>query len=193
MPRTRERALPSSLEPKETLLDKKQLRRVVRRIAGEIVEHNGGTAHLMLVGIRTRGVPFAERLAREIEAMEGARVPVGILDITLYRDDLSTIAPQPVVKASRFTAPIDDRVLVLCDDVLYTGRTIRAALDALIDYGRPRAVRLAVVVDRGHRELPIQADYVGKTVVTGGDEHVEVRFEETDGADDVRLLARGED
>jgi pyrimidine operon attenuation protein/uracil phosphoribosyltransferase len=183
--------LPSSLQPKQSILDKKQLRRVIRRIAGEIVEQSGGTADLMLVGIRTRGVPFAERLAREIETMEGAKVPVGVLDITLYRDDLSTIAPQPIVKASRFPAPIDDRVLVLCDDVLFTGRTIRAALDALIDYGRPRVVRLAVVVDRGHRELPIQADYVGKTVPTGEDEHVEVRFEETDEADDVRVLTGG--
>lgn len=183
--------MPSSLRPKQTILDKKQLRRVIRRIAGEIVEHAGGTSGLMLVGIRTRGVPFAERLAREIEAMEGSKVPVGVLDITLYRDDLSTIAPQPVVKESRFPAPIDDRVLVLCDDVLYTGRTIRAALDALIDYGRPRAVRLAVVVDRGHRELPIQADYPGKEVQTGEDEHVEVRFDEVDGADDVRILALG--
>lgn len=182
--------MPSSLQHKQTLLDKKQIRRVIRRIAGEIVERNGGTATLMLVGIRTRGVPFAERLAREIEAMEGASVPVGVLDITLYRDDLSTIAPQPVVKATRLGTPIDDRVLVLCDDVLYTGRTIRAALDALIDYGRPRAVRLAVVVDRGNRELPIQADYVGEEVRTGEHEHVEVRFEEVDGTDDVRLLVR---
>lgn len=166
---------------------------MIRRIAGEIVEQSGGTSRLMLVGIRTRGVPFAERLAGEIEAMEGAKVPVGVLDITLYRDDLSTIAPQPVVKASRFPAPIDDRVVVLCDDVLYTGRTIRAALDALIDYGRPSAVRLAVVVDRGHRELPIQADYSGKEIQTGADEVVEVRFEEVDGTDDVRVLVREEE
>ncbi len=192
MPRIRERALAPSLKPKKTLLDKKQLRRVVRRMAGEIVEANGGTADLMLVGVRTRGVPFAERLVEEIQAMEGGEVPLGILDITLYRDDLSTIAPQPVVRQTRFPLPIDDRVIVLCDDVLYTGRTVRAALDALVDYGRPRVVRLAVLIDRGHRELPIQADYVGALVPTSADEHVEVRFAETDEADDVRLLERVE-
>ena len=182
----------SSLQPKKTLLEESQVRRVVRRIAGEIVEQHGGTAGLQLVGIRTRGVPFAERLAAEIREMEGAEVPLGILDITLYRDDLSAIAPQPVVKQTRLPEPIDDRVIVLCDDVLYTGRTIRAALDALIDYGRPRAVRLAVLVDRGHRELPIQADFVGRALRTAPDEHVEVRFEETDGATDVRILSREE-
>ena len=185
--------MPPTLQPKKTILDKKQLQRVIRRIAGEVLERDGGTADLMLVGIRTRGVPFAERLAAEIEAMEGAQVPVGVLDITLYRDDLSTIAPQPVVRASRFPEPLDGRVVVLADDVLYTGRTIRAALDALVDYGRPRAVRLAVVADRGGRELPIQADFVGLTVPTSSDEHVEVRFAETDGADDVRILERREE
>lgn len=185
-----ETVLPPSLQPKKTILDAKQLRRLYRRIAGEILEKDGGTGDLLLVGIRTRGAPFAERLATEIEAMEGAEVPVGVLDITLYRDDLSTIAPQPVVKASRFPVPLDDRVVVLCDDVLYTGRTIRAALDALIDYGRPRAVRLAVVVDRGLRELPIQADFVGQVIPTSADEHVEVRFRETDDAEDVRILER---
>lgn len=189
MPRIPEPLLPASHHPK-TLLDENQLRRVVRRIAGEIVEHGGGTSDLMLVGIRTRGVPFAERLRREIAAMEEAEVASGTLDITLYRDDLSTIAPQPVVKETSFDVPIDDRVVVLCDDVLYTGRTIRAALDALVDFGRPRAVRLAVVVDRGHRELPIQADFVGKAIETHDDEVVEVRFEEIDGEEDVRLLTR---
>jgi pyrimidine operon attenuation protein / uracil phosphoribosyltransferase len=189
MPRIPEPLLPASQKPKH-LLDEKQLRRVVRRIAGEIVEHGGGTADLMLVGIRTRGVPFAERLAEEIAAMEDSKVARGILDITLYRDDLSTIAPQPVVKETSFQVPIDDRVVVLCDDVLYTGRTVRAALDALVDYGRPRAVRLAVVIDRGHRELPIQADFVGKTVQTDDQEVVEVRFEETDGHDGVHLMRR---
>lgn len=180
----------STFQPKKTILDQTQLRRVVRRIAGEILEKDAGAGRLMLVGIRSRGVPFAERLAAEIAAMEGLEVPVGVLDITLYRDDLSTIAPQPVVRASRFPEPLDDRVVVLCDDVLYTGRTIRAALDALNDYGRPRAVRLAVVVDRGLRELPIQADFAGERVPTSEDEHVEVRFTETDGADDVRILER---
>jgi len=184
--------LPPTLHPKKTILEPKQIRRVVRRIAGEIVEVNGGTSGLMLVGIRTRGVPFAERIATEIEAMEGVAVPVGTLDITLYRDDLSTIAPQPVVGETRFGEPIDDRVIVLCDDVLYTGRTIRAALDALIDYGRPRAVRLAVLVDRGHRELPIQAEFVGKVVPTSAHEHVEVRLEEVDGVTDVRILEEEE-
>ena len=191
MPRIPEPPLPASRQPK-TVLDEKQLRRVVRRIAGEIVEHGGGTSELMLVGIRTRGVPFAERLRKEIAAMEGVEVASGILDITLYRDDLSTIAPQPIVKQTSFDVPIDDRVVVLCDDVLYTGRTIRAALDALVDFGRPRAVRLAVVVDRGHRELPIQADFVGRAIETRDDEVVEVRFQEIDGAEDVRLLLRGQ-
>ncbi len=189
MPRILEPLLPASRQPK-TVLDEKQLRRVVRRIAGELVEHGGGTADLMLVGIRTRGVPFAERLRAEIAAMESVEVASGILDITLYRDDLSTIAPQPIVKQTSFEVPIDDRVVVLCDDVLYTGRTIRAALDALVDFGRPRAVRLAVVVDRGHRELPIQADFVGRAIETRDDEVVEVRFQEIDGAEDVRLLHR---
>lgn len=184
--------LPASLQPKKTILDQKQLRRIVRRVAGEIVEKEGGTAGLLLVGIRTRGMPFAERLAREIAQMEGVEVPLGVLDITLYRDDLSTIAPQPEVRETRLPT-LDDRVVVLCDDVLYTGRTIRAALDHLLDYGRPRAVRLAVLVDRGHRELPIHADFAGKVVPTAADEHVEVRLTEIDGADDVRILTRVEE
>ncbi len=180
-----------ALTPKTTILDADQMARVIRRMAGEIVERNKGVEGLVLVGIRTRGVPLAEALAAEIERMEGHPVPLGALDITLYRDDLSTIGPQPVVKGTHLPRPIDDRVIVLCDDVLYTGRTVRAALDHLVDYGRPRAVQLAVLVERGHRELPIQADVVGKAVPTARHEIVEVLFQETDGEQAVRLMTLG--
>ena len=171
-----------------TILDADQMRRVIRRMAGEVVERNGGVEGLMLVGIRTRGVPLAEGLARLIHEMEGAEIPLGVLDINLYRDDLSTVAQYPVVKASRLPGRLDDKIVVLCDDVLFTGRTIRAALDALVDYGRPRSVRLAVLVDRGLRELPIQPDIVGKGVVTVAGEQVRVRFEAIDGVDGVEVL-----
>ncbi len=180
------------LEPKKILLDGKQMGRVIRRMANELVELHRGAEEIVLVGIRTRGVPLAELLAAELERLEGHPVPMGTLDITLYRDDLSTIAPQPVVRETSFPGSIDGRVLVLCDDVLYTGRTIRAALDALIDFGRPRVVQLAVLIDRGHRELPIQADVVGRTVATSSDEVIEVRFEATDGEDGVELMDRVE-
>lgn len=176
-----------SLSTKAVLLDAKQIQRAIRRMAGELLENSGG-GPLMLVGIRTRGVPLAERLAVAIEELEGVKPSLGVLDITLYRDDLSTIAPQPVVKGSHLPEPIEDRLVVLCDDVLYTGRTVRAALDALLDYGRPRAVQLAVLVDRGRRELPIQADVVGKVVPTSAREVVEVHFDATDEEDVVRLL-----
>jgi pyrimidine operon attenuation protein/uracil phosphoribosyltransferase len=178
------------LTPKTTILDAEQMVRMIRRMAGEISERNRGVSDLMLVGIRTRGVPLAEAIAAEIERMEGHQVPLGALDITLYRDDLSTVAPQPVVKETHLHGPIDGRVLVLCDDVLFTGRTVRAALDHLVDYGRPRSVQLAVLIDRGHRELPIQADFVGKTVPTSQDELIEVCFPETDGTEQVRILER---
>jgi pyrimidine operon attenuation protein/uracil phosphoribosyltransferase len=178
----------SNLHVKKTLLDEHQMRRAVRRMAGELLERNRGVAGLMLVGIRTRGVPLAERLAAEIERMEGTRVPMGVLDITLYRDDLSTIGPQPVVRETVFAAPVENHLLVLCDDVLYTGRTVRAALDALVDYGRPRAVQLAVLVDRGWRELPIQADFVGMSLRTTASEVVKVSFAETDGGEESVLL-----
>ncbi len=173
---------------RRTILDADQMRRVIRRMAGEVVERNGGVDGLMLVGIRTRGVPLAEGLARLIREMEGAEIPLGVLDINLYRDDLSTVAQYPVVKASRLPGRLDDKIVVLCDDVLFTGRTIRAALDALVDYGRPRSVRLAVLVDRGLRELPIQPDIVGKEVVTVAGERVRVRFEAIDGVDGVEVL-----
>lgn len=175
---------------KRTVLDARSMRRIVRRMAGEIVEHEGDLDKLLLIGIRTRGLPLAERLAEAIKVMEGVDVEIGALDITFYRDDLSTIGPQPVVKGSDLPVDIEERTLLLCDDVLYTGRTVRAALDALNDYGRPSIVRLAVLVDRGHRELPIQADVVGKTLSTQRSESVAVLFEETDGEDAVKLLDR---
>ena len=176
------------LKLKKNVLSAQQMSRILRRMAGEILEHNGGVEGLMLVGIRTRGVPLAEALAAEIERSEGQKVPIGVLDITLYRDDLSVIAPQPVVKETRLPGPVEGQTLVLCDDVLYTGRTIRAALDALTDYGRPNAVQLAVLIDRGHRELPIQADFVGRKIASDRDELVEVRFVATDGEDKVMIM-----
>ena len=179
-----------NLQPKATILDADQIVRIVRRMAGEIAEGHRGVEELMLIGIRTRGVPLAEALADEIERLEGRRPPLGTLDITLYRDDLSLVAPKPVVKESHFPEPIQDRVLVLCDDVLYTGRTVRSALDALLDFGRPRAVRLAVLIDRGWRELPIQADVVGRKVPTSASEVIKVSFAATDGDDKVQILGR---
>ncbi|HEX4955340.1 MAG TPA: bifunctional pyr operon transcriptional regulator/uracil phosphoribosyltransferase PyrR [Thermoanaerobaculia bacterium] len=193
MRRTRgKQRMAAGLYVKKTLLDAGQIRRMVRRMAGELVERNEGVEDLLLVGIRTRGVPLAERLAEEVEAMEGRPLPLGVLDITLYRDDLSTIAPQPVVKESHFPVPVEGKTVVLCDDVLYTGRTVRAALDALLDYGRPRAVQLAVLVDRGWRELPIQADLVGLALGTSASEVIKVAFAPTDdGEEAVKLLDRG--
>ena len=179
-----------NLSPKATILDSKQMARIIRRMAGEVIERNGGVADLILIGIHTRGVPLAQKIAAEIRRMEGHDIPLGTLDITLYRDDLSTIAPQPVVKGTHLPVPIEGRVVVLCDDVLFTGRTVRAALNELADYGRPRAVRLAVLIDRGHRELPIQADFVGKKVPTSVGEVIEVAFESTDGDEQVRILER---
>jgi pyrimidine operon attenuation protein/uracil phosphoribosyltransferase len=175
---------------KKRLLDAARMQRAIRRMAIEIVERNRGIDDLLIVGIRSRGVPIGERLAREITEMERQQVPFGILDITLYRDDLTTIAPQPVVKPTKLPEPIDDKIVVLVDDVLYTGRTIRAALDALIDFGRPKAVMLAVLIDRGHRELPIHADVIGKTVPTDANEVIKVKMEETDGEDEVLIMEK---
>ena len=175
---------------KKRLLDAARMNRAIRRMAIEIVERNRGIDDLVIVGIRSRGVPIGERIAKEIEAMEGKAVPFGILDITLYRDDLTTIAPQPVVKPTKLPEPIDDKIVVLVDDVLYTGRTVRSALDALIDYGRPKAVQLAVLIDRGHRELPIHADVVGKTVPTDANEVIKVKLAETDDEDEVLIMER---
>ena len=172
---------------KTVLMDADGVRRVITRIAHEIVERNKGVENIMLVGIRTRGVPLAERVAEEIEKIEKVRPPVGVLDITLYRDDLSTMAYQPVVRPTEMPVDIGGRTIILVDDVLFTGRTIRSALDALIDMGRPRSIQLAVLVDRGHRELPIRADYVGKNVPTAAREIVSVLLSELDGEEKVVL------
>ena len=164
-----------------------EIRRATIRLSHEIVEKQAGTDGLLLIGIQRRGVPIAQRIADSIAENEGVEVPVGALDITFYRDDLSMVAQQPVVKGTALPSGIDGRTVVLVDDVLYTGRTIRAAMDALVDFGRPQAIRLAVLVDRGHRELPIRADHVGKNVPTSREELVRVHVEEIDGEDAVLI------
>jgi pyrimidine operon attenuation protein / uracil phosphoribosyltransferase len=164
-----------------------EIRRATIRLSHEIVEKQAGTDGLLLIGIQRRGVPLARRIAASILEHEGVDIPVGALDITFYRDDLSMVAQQPVVKGTELPAGIDGRTIILVDDVLYTGRTIRAAMDALVDFGRPQAIRLAVLVDRGHRELPIRADHVGKNVPTSREELVKVHLEETDGEDGVEI------
>ena len=169
------------------IMTEDEIRRAVIRISHEIVEKQAGTEGLVLVGIQRRGVPLAQRLAAAIEEHEGARIPVGALDITFYRDDLSMLAQQPVVKGTDLPFDVTGTTTVLVDDVLFTGRTIRAAMDALIEFGRPQAIRLAVLVDRGHRELPIRADHVGKNVPTSREELVRVRIEEVDGEDAVLI------
>ena len=175
---------------KAKILDKEAIARSLTRIAHEIVEKNKGVNNLCLVGIRNRGVYLAQRLAVDIKRIENKDVPVGILDITLYRDDLTLISAQPVVHKTEIDFDIEGKVVVLVDDVLYTGRTIRAALDALVDFGRPKSIQLAVLVDRGHRELPVRADYAGKNIPTSQNETVEVRLEETDGKDEVVIIEK---
>ena len=170
---------------KAQVLDDAALDRALTRISHEILEKNGGAANLAFVGLRTRGVTLAERLADRIAAVDGTKVPVGTLDITLYRDDLGLKEDQPMVRGTDIPFPVKGKTIVLVDDVLFTGRTIRAALDALIDLGRPKMIQLAILIDRGHRELPIRPDYVGKNLPTSRRESVAVRLREHDGEDRV--------
>ncbi len=174
------------------VLDAQGVERALARVTHEILERNKGVDDLVFIGVRSLGVHIAERLAAKAAAIEGVRVPSGIIDITLYRDDLNRAGQQPQVKGTDIEFPIDDRQVVLVDDVLYTGRTVRAALDALMDFGRPRSVQLAVLIDRGHRELPIRADYVGKNLPTASNESVQVRLKERDGTDEVLLVGTEE-
>ena len=169
------------------VMDAERMGRTLTRMAHEIIERNRGVGEVALVGVRTRGVPLARRIAASLREITGQDVPVGALDITLYRDDLMrhAVGPQPIVRSTDIPFTIDTRHIILVDDVLYTGRTIRAALDALIDFGRPRTIQLVVMVDRGHRELPIKADYVGKNVPTSRRETVHVRLQDVDGIDEV--------
>jgi pyrimidine operon attenuation protein / uracil phosphoribosyltransferase len=182
--------LTEELIQKAKILDADRIRRMIDRMAHEIAERQKDLQGLALIGIRTRGVPLASRLAARLGDLVAGTFPVGTLDITLYRDDLSTVAPQPLLKKTEIDFDLNGRTVLLCDDVLYTGRTIRAALDGVIDLGRPRAIRLAVLIDRGHRELPIEANYVGKSVPTSSRETIQVTFQETDGADEVWILEK---
>jgi len=179
------------MKEKAKILDKDAIARIIMRISHEIVEKNKGVKDLCLIGIRNRGVYLAKRLACCIKNIEGADIPTGALDITLYRDDLALASGQPLVRKTEIDFDINAKSLVLVDDVLYTGRTIRAALDALVDFGRPKSIQLAVLVDRGHRELPIRADYAGKNIPTSKDETVAVRLQEADGIDEVVIIEKG--
>ncbi len=170
------------------LMTEKDMERALKRIAHEIIEGNEGTDRLALIGIKRRGVPLARRISDYIGSFENADIPVGLLDITLYRDDLSQINPQPTLNATEISFSVDEMHIVMVDDVIYTGRTARAGMDAIMDIGRPATIRLAVLIDRGHRELPIRADYVGKNVPTAKAERISVRINEIDGENNVALI-----
>ncbi|HKV03467.1 MAG TPA: bifunctional pyr operon transcriptional regulator/uracil phosphoribosyltransferase PyrR [Candidatus Acidoferrales bacterium] len=175
---------------KRQLMSAAEIERTLQRLAHEIVEKSGGARDLAFVGVRRRGVPLSQRLAKLIQGFAHVDVPVGTLDITLYRDDLSTVGPHPIVQSTNIEFPVDDRDLVVVDDVLYTGRTIRAAMNGLFDLGRPRRIRLCVLIDRGHRELPVEATFVGKAIQTSDSEIVEVRLRELDDEERVMLIDR---
>lgn len=170
------------------ILVKAEINRILYRLAHQVLEKNSGSGEIILIGIQTRGVYLAKRIQKIIKELEGKEPPLGILDITFYRDDLTTIGPKPVVKETIINVDLNNKVVIFIDDVFFTGRTVRAALDEIIDFGRPRRIELLVLIDRGYRELPIRADFVGKNIPTSRLESVEVRLEETDGCDEVVVL-----
>lgn len=175
------------MREKAQLMDEKAISRAITRVSHEIIEKNKGIEDVVLVGIKTRGVPIANRISKKIEQIEGSQINTGEVDITLYRDDLKKVDVDPVINGSNINFSIDDKIVVLVDDVLYTGRTVRSALDAIMDIGRPKSIQLAVLVDRGHRELPIRADYVGKNVPTSKNEIISVKLDEVDQEDSVTI------
>lgn len=176
------------MHPKATIMDAKAMDRAIARISHQIIEKNKGIEDLCLIGIQRRGVTLANRIAKYIEMFEGERVPVGVLDITFYRDDLSMLAEHPIINGTSIDFDVYGKTLVIADDVLYTGRTARAAIEAIMDLGRPQRIQLAVLIDRGHRELPIRADYVGKNLPTSQDEAIAVRVDEFDGINEVLIM-----
>lgn len=182
--------MPTRTREKTQLMTAEEIERTVQRLAHEIVEKTAGAGSVALIGIRRRGVPLAQRIAKRIEASNGVKVPIGILDITLYRDDLSLVAEHPIVQSTDVNFSLDDRILILVDDVLFTGRTVRAALNGLFDLGRPQRIQLCVLIDRGHRELPIEATYVGRHVPTTDLEIIEVRLNEIDKEERVMVIER---
>ncbi|MBF8982209.1 bifunctional pyr operon transcriptional regulator/uracil phosphoribosyltransferase PyrR [Lutibacter sp. B2] len=175
------------MDYKAQIMDEKAIQRAITRIAHEIIENNKGIDEIVIVGIKTRGVPFAKRIVDKIESIEKEKVDVGNIDITLYRDDLTEVDKNPILNKTSVECNINNKIVILADDVLYTGRTVRAAMDAIMDLGRPKAIQLAILIDRGHRELPIRADYVGKNVPTSKQEVVHVQFDEIDGKNDVTI------
>ena len=175
---------------KSIVMDEKAIHRALVRVAHEIIEHNKGTENMAVIGIKARGAPLAQRIAEIINQIEETQLPVGSMDITLYRDDIQTKLEQPLVQKTEIDFDVVDKIIVLVDDVLFTGRTIRAALDQIIDFGRPKSIQLAVLVDRGHRELPIRADYVGKNIPTAFEDLVEVKIKEMDDEDSVTVIRR---
>ena len=174
-----------NFKEKAVIMNASEMARAIKRMAHEVIETNKGVENLVLLGIQRRGVPLAKRLGEAIKQVEGTEMPSGALDITFYRDDLSRLGPSPQVASTEMPFDLNDKIVILVDDVLFTGRTVRAALDVIMDWGRPEAIRLAVLVDRGHRELPIRPDFVGKNVPTSQREVVKVRIQETDGAEEV--------